>query len=77
MQSQEIKEVESHKHLSLCFSNDGVSHTHINFIRKKSMAQNKNNDKIKVSARLKIVRNYLYLFQRDYFRVWDNKTSFT
>ena len=80
MNDQPIKEVTSHKHLGIFFSNDGTWHEHIDYITSKAWTR------INIMHKLKFVidRQSLEIIYTSFIRpvleyadvVWDNWTQY-
>ena len=76
MQNQQIKEVDSHKHLGLHFSQDGSWHHHIQYIKEKALTRINTMRKLKFKLDRKSLENIYIAFIRPILEygdvVWDN-----
>ena len=69
MQNQQIKEVDSHKHLGLYFSNDGTWHHQIQYIKDKAWTRINTMRKL-VQIRPQITWNNIHCFYTPNSRIW-------
>ena len=80
MHRQQIKEVQSHKHLDLYLTNDGSWHDHIQYIKEKAWARVNTMRKLK----FKLDRKSLEIIYTTFIRpileygntVWDNCANY-
>ena len=76
MQNQQIKEVDSHKHLGLYFSNDGTWHHQIQYIKDKAWTRINTMRKLKFKLDRKSLEIIYTAFIRPILEygdvVWDN-----
>ena len=80
MLNQQIKEVDSHKHLGFYFSNDGSWHHQIQYIKDKAWTRINTMKKIKYKLDRKSIQIMYTAFVRTILEyadvVWDNPAQY-